>query len=87
VFKLADGAMSWESKKQPTVALTLTEAEYMGLAAACKEAIYLQRLFSEMFWIEDKVVIHNDNESALKVSCNPVFHNRMKHIHVKHHFV
>jgi hypothetical protein len=82
VFKLADGTISWESKKQPTIALSSTEAEYMGLAAACNEAIYLQRLFREMFGIEEKVVIHNDNQSALKLSCNPVFHNCIKHINV-----
>jgi hypothetical protein len=34
-----------------------------------------------------KVVFHNDNQSALKLSCNPVFHNRTKHIDVEHHFV
>jgi hypothetical protein len=67
VFKLADGDISWKSKKEHTVALFLTEAECMGLSAACKEAIYLQRLFCEMFGIEEKVVIHNDNQCALKL--------------------
>jgi hypothetical protein len=61
VFKLADGAISWESKKQPTVALSSAEAEYMVLAAACKEEIYLQRLFRKMFGNEEKVVIYDDN--------------------------
>jgi hypothetical protein len=51
VFKLADEATSWENKKQPTAALSSTEAEYMGLAAACKETLYLQRLLHEIFGI------------------------------------
>lgn len=42
VFKYAGAALLWKNKKQPTVALSSTEAEYIGLAEACKEAIYLQ---------------------------------------------
>lgn len=40
-FILAGAAISWESRKQHTVALSSTKAEYMGLTDAAKEAIHL----------------------------------------------
>jgi len=40
VFMMSGGAVSWESKKQQTVALSSTEAEYMALSEATKEAVY-----------------------------------------------
>ncbi|XP_073962727.1 UDP-galactose 4'-epimerase isoform X2 [Choristoneura fumiferana] len=46
-FKLADGPVSWASKKQPTVALSSTEAEYMALTEAAKEATYLRRFIAQ----------------------------------------
>ncbi|XP_049837919.1 uncharacterized protein LOC126282307 [Schistocerca gregaria] len=44
IFKLAGAAVSWTSKRQQTVALSTTEAEYMALSAAAQEAVYLQGL-------------------------------------------
>uniref|UniRef100_A0A146LH62 Retrovirus-related Pol polyprotein from transposon TNT 1-94 n=3 Tax=Lygus hesperus TaxID=30085 RepID=A0A146LH62_LYGHE len=87
-FELGGGLISWESKKQPTVALSSTEAEYMGLTEGSKEAIHLQRLLSEIMKSDGQpIVIYNDNQSALKLSMNHMFHNRTKHIDIKHHFV
>lgn len=87
VFKLSGGAISWESNKQRTVALSSTEAEYMALSEASKEAIYLKNVLSELIKYDSSVTVFNDNQSANKLSLNPVFHKRSKHIDVKHHFV
>lgn len=43
VFKLANAAITWESRKQKSVALSTTEAEYMALREASKEAVHLRR--------------------------------------------
>ena len=48
VFKLAGGAISWSSKKQPSVALSSTEAEYIAGAHTAKELMWLRRLFGEV---------------------------------------
>lgn len=75
-------------KKQKTVALSTTEAEYMGLSEVAKEAIYLRGLLSELGLTEAmKITVYNDNMSAIKLSKNPGFHGRTKHIDIKHHFV
>ncbi|XP_047100986.1 secreted RxLR effector protein 161-like [Schistocerca piceifrons] len=48
IFKLAGPAVSWTSKRQQTVALSTTEAEYMALSAAAQELVYLQGLLREL---------------------------------------
>lgn len=85
-FTLSDGAISWVSKKQKSVALSSTEAEYMSITEACKEAMYLRRLVCEITDELYTINVFNDNQGALKLSMNNVFHNRTKHIDIRYHF-
>jgi hypothetical protein len=91
IFNIGSGAISWSSKRQPTVALSSCEAEYMGQTQATKEAIWLQRLLAELHSREEKeflaTLIHGDNQGAIALSCNPYNHARTKHIDIQHHFV
>lgn len=86
-FMMNGGCISWDSKKQRTVALSSTEAEYMALSEAAKEAIYLRRILDELGINIDKVKLCNDNIGAQRLATNPVFHVRTKHIDIRHHFV
>ena len=86
-FQFAGGPISWESRKQSTVALSSTEAEYMAMAEAAKEAIYLKNLFFELTGLNNCISLNNENMGAQKLSANPIFHKRTKHIDVKHHFL
>ena len=61
VFIVNAGAVSWSSKQQPTVALSTAEAEYMALAHAMKEAIWLRTLLAELNFKQDTTVIFEDN--------------------------
>ena len=87
VFKVADAAVTWEARKQKTVALSSTEAEYMAMSEATKEAMYLQNLLEELGTPREPIVLHNDNQGAIELVKNPVFHSQTKHIDVKHHFI
>lgn len=88
VFVMNGGAVAWDSKKQRTVALSSTEAEYMALSEAAKEAMHLRRFLLELGAVDSEPVrLFNDNVSAQKLATNPVFHARTKHIDVRHHFV
>jgi hypothetical protein len=48
VFLLCGAAVSWKSKKQSTISLSSTEAEYVALSEATKEAMWLKRLLREI---------------------------------------
>lgn len=89
VFFYGGSAFSWESKKQATVALSSTEAEYIAFCAASKEAVYLNKLCLELGVINSKIpiVINGDNLSAQQLIKNPVYHARSKHIDIKYHYV
>lgn len=87
IFKLSNAAISWDSRKQRTVAMSSTEAEYMSLSESCKEAIHLRRFLSEIMGPQNTTTIYNDNQGAGLLSKNPIFHNRTKHMDIRHHFV
>ena len=81
-------AISWGSKKQPTISLSSTEAEIVAASEAAKEAISLHPLLRELGEADDKPVqLALDNQSAIAVSYNPEHHNRMKHVERRHFFV
>ena len=65
----------WSSKKQPTVALLSTEAEYRGVAIATCEAIWLKRLLKDLqVEVSDPTTIYYDNLNNIQLVKNPVFH-------------
>ena len=65
--------------------MSTTEAEYIGITKAAKEALWLRRLVTEMGVKQCMVSLHNDNPSAIHLTHNPVYHARIKHIDVRFH--
>ena len=90
VFTLAGGPMSQLSQRQKTVAISTIDAEYNVAAEATKEAIQIRNFINDLripgVYI-DIVPLYIDNNSALKLTRNPKFHSRSKHIDVKNHFI
>jgi len=88
VFIIGGGAVSWCSKRQPTVATSTTEAEYMALSTAAKEAIWLNKIVKELQLSSvTPISVYCDNNGAINLSKNNVYHGRTKHIDIQHHFV
>lgn len=80
--------VSWKTKKQPTVALSTCEAEYMALASTVQECLYLEHLLGEMDGYNyTQTVIHEDNQGTIALARNPVNRKRCKHIDIKYHFI
>ena len=79
--------VSWKSRKQPTVALSSCEAEYMAFTDCVQEAMFLQMMLSEVISVPTPIPIHGDNQGAIALVKNPIISNRSKHIDTKHHFI
>lgn len=86
-FMLSGSAISWQSRKQKTVSLSSTEAEYTALSEASREAIYLRNLMHEITDVFNVIDLYCDNQSALKLASSSQSHNRSKHIDVRCHFI
>ncbi|MCO5595029.1 hypothetical protein L7F22_049066 [Adiantum nelumboides] len=87
VFTMAGGAVSWRSRLQTCVTQSTTEAEYVAASEACKEAIWLGRLVTDLRIKEEPLMLHCDSQSAIQLARNPVYHSKTKHVDVKYHFI
>ena len=67
------------------MALSTAEAEYVIACSASCEAVWLQKLLSDIFDLQLDATC--DNQSCVKLSKNPVFHDRSKHIEIKYHYI
>nr|KYP43110.1 Retrovirus-related Pol polyprotein from transposon TNT 1-94 [Cajanus cajan] len=87
-FFLGNALVSWKSKKQNVVSRSSSEAEYRALALGVCEAQWLHKLLTD-FQLQDLIPISLfcDNQSALYIAANPVFHERTKHVEIDCHTV
>jgi hypothetical protein len=70
------------------VALSTIEEEYISLSLAVREEVWLRKILKYLFDHEmDPTIIHCDNHSSVKLSENPMFHDRLKHIGIKYTFI
>jgi hypothetical protein len=82
-FGLGSAVVSWFSRKQKSVALSSAKAEYMAASQASCEALWLRKMLIGLFGVQLRpTVIFCDNQSCIKLSENPVFHDRSKHIEI-----
>ncbi|PWA38442.1 gag-pol polyprotein [Artemisia annua] len=88
VFYFGESPITWCTQKQPTVALSSCESEFMAATAAACQALWLKRLLSELTGLEERrITLRVDNVSAIALVKNPVFHGRTKHIDIRYHFI
>lgn len=86
LFTLFGSPISWTSKVQRTVALSTTEAELMAGTEAAREAIWIRGLTDALFGTLC-CELRGDNQGSLALTTNPVYHQRTKHIALRHRFI
>lgn len=87
-FLLCGGAISWQSKKQRTVALSTVEAEYMATTHAAKEALWWRTVFNGLGYdTQQPTIIWSDSQGSISLAGNPEHHTRTKHIDIQYHFI
>ncbi|XP_021742804.1 uncharacterized protein LOC110708891 [Chenopodium quinoa] len=87
IMLLGNSPISWKSKKQGTTSKSSSEAEYRAMEAASSEICWLVRLLQELGGLNLlHVELNCDNQAAIHIAKNPVFHGRTKHIEIDCHF-
>jgi hypothetical protein len=87
-FSLGSVMISWGSRKQNSIALSTAEEEYMEAYEVCTEAVWLRKLISDLFdQTPESTIIYCDNQSFIRLSEHPVFHERSKNIEIKYYFI
>ena len=77
-----------ESKKQSTIALLTTEAEYIATSKASREALWLQHLYGKLGFVQKQAtILFGDNDGSITMAKNPQFHRHTKHIELRWHWV
>ncbi|GJV33151.1 ribonuclease H-like domain-containing protein [Tanacetum coccineum] len=85
---LGNNLLSWSSKLQLTFSRSSAKAEYRGVANVVDETCWLCNLLRELHTpLSSATLVYCDNVSAIYLSCNPVQHQRTKHIEIDIHFV
>ena len=70
------------------MALTTAEAEYVAACSASCEVVWLRNLLSNLFDLQlDATCIYCDNQICVKLSENPMFHENLRHIEIKYHYI
>jgi hypothetical protein len=84
---LGNNLISWFSKKQNCVCLTIAEAEYIEASSSCFQLVWMKQMLKEYNVEKDVLTLYCDNLTAINISKNPIQHSMTKHIDIHHHFI
>ncbi|WVZ80150.1 hypothetical protein U9M48_027649, partial [Paspalum notatum var. saurae] len=84
---LGTSLVSWSSRKQASVSLSTTEAEYIAAASCWSQLLWMKATLSDFGLWFGKIPLLVDSTSTISVAKNPILHSRTKHIDVRFHFL
>nr|GEW51641.1 retrovirus-related Pol polyprotein from transposon TNT 1-94 [Tanacetum cinerariifolium] len=67
--------------------MLLAEAEYLALSTSCAQVMWMRTQLQDYGFNYNKISLYCDSQSAIAISCNPVQHSHIKHIHTRYHFI
>lgn len=81
-------AISWTTKWQEMISLSMTESKYIAITHGTKQALWLCSLISQLFNTPlNPTTIFSDNQSAIALASDHKFHACTKHIDIHYHFI
>lgn len=87
-FSFGSGIFSWCSKKQDVIAQSTAEAEYVAATLAVNQALWIRKLLADLSMEEKRSTkVYVDNQAAISIANNPVFHGKTKHFKIKLYFL
>ena len=87
-FNMGSGVISWFSKTQSYMELSIAELEYVVACLASCEVVWLRKLLSDLLDLQlDATCIYCNNQICVKLSKNPVFHEKSKKNEIKYHYI
>lgn len=88
IYTMQAGAISWATKRQKTIALSTTEAEFMSMVSAIQELVWLRRLYTQLVPNEPvQITLNCDNKSAIAYATNNNYSAQTKHIEIRANFI
>jgi hypothetical protein len=82
------GTIAWNSQRQRSVALSTTESEYVAACQTAKEIAWTKNLIKNLLDTKEvSTTLYLDNQSAIQLIKNTVFHKRSKHVDVRYHYI
>ena len=86
-FYLGNNIVSWISKKQNFVSLSMAKAEYIAAGSCCTQLLWMKKLLHDYGIPQDTMCVFCDNTNAINLSKNPVQHSKSKHIEIRYYFI
>jgi hypothetical protein len=88
IFYLGECLVSWLRKKQSSIYLSTTEAEYIAATSCCTQVLWMKQTLTDIqVEYDEPIPIYCDNTSVINISKNPMMHSKKKHIPIKYHFL
>ncbi|GJU61599.1 hypothetical protein Tco_1243434 [Tanacetum coccineum] len=84
---LGDKLVSWSSKKQDCIAMSIAEAEYVSLSACCAQVTWMRTQLLDYGYKYNRIPKYCDSKSAIAISCNAIQHSHTKHIDIRYHLI
>nr|GFB73197.1 copia protein [Tanacetum cinerariifolium] len=84
---LGDKLVSWSSKKQKSIAISTTKAEYIAMSGCYAQTLWMRSQLTDYGFDFNKIPLYCDNRSTTALCCNNVQHSRSKYIDIRHHYI
>jgi len=88
IFLMGGAPVCWSAKRQPIVALSSTEAEYISLARGAQQAMWMKNWLSEVFLPQETpFCLHGDNLGSISLTETTKAHQLSKHLDIRWHYI